>query len=543
MRMVEWVVRLRVTFGIQTHCGKTGAAVHGRKNPEFRLEPVRRWVINSLNRLLMLMKRFLTLFALILITWPAVAAPAPRPNIVLIIADDMAWDDCGVYGNRAVRTPNLDRLTREGMRFDRAFLTCSSCSPSRASILTGRYPHATGAQELHWPLPKEQVTFSEKLKASGYWTAAAGKWHLGEDVKNRFDVVKEAGTAGFTLPTGKDAGKAKMTTKEDPSGCAEWVATLQQRPKDKPFFLWFAALDPHRDYEANSIAQPHRPEDVIVPPYLPDAPDTRKDLALYYDEITRLDDYVGKVLAELDAQGVAENTLVIFMSDNGRPFPRCKTTVLDSGVRTPFFVRWPARIKPGSISPSIISSVDIAPTLLELAGLKAAPTFQGVSFAKLFTQPTAKVRDYAFSEHNWHDFQAHERAARGERFRYVRNTFPELTLNPPADAVRSLTFMEMLRLRDHDRLTPAQMEVFRKPRPTEELFDLETDPFELRNLAGDPKYAGELRKLRRALDRWVKETKDFVPKEPSPDEFDRESGAPLPTRQRPRLPKSPDRTF
>ncbi len=111
------------------------------------------------------------------------ATAVERPNVVLLIADDMAWDDCGAFGNPRVRTPNIDRLARDGMRFDRAFVTASSCSPSRSSLITGRYPHNTDAEELHWPLPPEQVTFVETLKASGYWTAAAGKWHLGNAVK------------------------------------------------------------------------------------------------------------------------------------------------------------------------------------------------------------------------------------------------------------------------------------------------------------------------------------------------------------------------
>src|SRR3954452_24638892 len=134
------------------------------------------------------------------------AADGPgRPNVVLIIADDMAWDDCGAFGNPKVRTPNIDKLAREGLRFDRAFVTASSCSPSRASLITGRYPHNTDAEELHWPLPAGQVTFVEALRASGYWTAAAGKWHLGNPAKARFDLVREANPAGFQLATGKEA--------------------------------------------------------------------------------------------------------------------------------------------------------------------------------------------------------------------------------------------------------------------------------------------------------------------------------------------------
>jgi len=462
------------------------------------------------------------------------AAESTRPNIVFIIADDMAWDDCGAYGNKAVRTPNLDRLAREGMRFDRAFLTASSCSPSRSSMITGRYPHSTDAEQLHWPLPKEQVTFVEKLKAAGYWTAQAGKWHLGEAVKDRFDVVHEAGAGAFQLQSGKNGKAKKMVNEKDESGCAQWIPTLRERPKDKPFFLWLAAFDPHRDYEENIIPNPHKPADVVVPPYLPDVPETRKDLALYYDEITRLDSFVGKVLDELHAQGVADNTLVLFTSDNGRPFPRCKTTLYDSGVKTPMLVRWPGRVKPGSTCASFVSSVDFAPTFLELAGLKPGPTIQGKSFQPLLINPTAKIRDHIFAEHNWHDFDAHGRAIRSTRFKYIRNFDSDLPNTPPADAVRSLTFQAMRRLRDVGRLSPDQMGCFTKPKPVEELYDLESDPHELNNLAANPKQAATLKELREALAKWQKETADPMPGVRAKDEFNRETGEPLPNRQRPR---------
>src|SRR3954465_10589528 len=184
---------------------------------------------------------------------PAGASEARKPpNFILILADDMAWDDCGAFGNQAIRTPNIDALARDGMRFDRAFLTCSSCSPSRSSIITGRYPHNTDAEELHWPLPAAQVTFVERLKAAGYWTAAAGKWHLGNAVKDRFDVVHEGDASSFQLPNGRRARGARLTTQAKgcaESGCDRGVSTLRDRPRDKPFFLWLAAFDPHRDYK------------------------------------------------------------------------------------------------------------------------------------------------------------------------------------------------------------------------------------------------------------------------------------------------------
>ena len=298
------------------------------------------------------------------------------------------------------------------------------------------------------------------------------------------------------------------------------------------------SLDPHRDYQPGAIPEPHRPEDVVVPPYLPDVPEVRKDLALYYDEIGRLDHYVGEVLAELDRQGVAGDTLVLFLSDNGRPFPRCKTTLYDSGIRTPLIARWPGHVEPGSRCGSLVSTIDIAPTILRLAGIEPGPTFQGKDLSPLFKDPTAKVRDLIFAERNWHDYAAHGRAVRSERFKYIRNDDHERPLTPPADAVRSPTFLAMRRLRDEGKLTPAQRACFVSPRPAEELYDVDADPHELVNLAGDPKYAEVLGGMRRALSERARETGDILPEKLSPDEFDRETGDPLPNRVRPR-PKKP----
>lgn len=467
------------------------------------------------------------------------AADAPRPNIVLIIADDLACDDCGAFGNAAIRTPNIDRLARGGMCFDRAFVTASSCSPSRSSLITGRYPHNTGAEELHWPLPQEQIGFVEQLRSAGYWTAAAGKWHLGDAAKARFNVVKEADPSGFQLGTAK--GVQTRMTAQGPgalqSGCDQWLPVLRDRPRDKPFFVWLAALDPHRDYEPGAIAAPHRPADVIVPAYLPDLPEVRRDLALYYDEIGRLDQYVGEVLAELERQRIAEETLVIFLSDNGRPFPRCKTTLYDSGIKTPLIARWPGHIAAGRRCGRLVSTIDVAPTLLELAGLKPGPSFQGRALTPLFKDPSAKVRDFAFAERNWHDYEARGRAVRSERFKYIRNDDHERRLTPPADAVRSPTFVAMRQLRDAGKLSLQQQSCFVSPRPSEELYDLSADPHELRNVAADPRYANVLADLRRASGDWARETCDTAPTALSPDEFDRDTGTPLPNRARPRRPK------
>jgi len=451
------------------------------------------------------------------------APPDGPPNLVLIIADDMAWDDCGAYGHPSIRTPNLDALADAGMRFDRAFLACSSCSPSRSSLITGTYPHETGAEELHWPLPEDRNTFARELREAGYWTAAAGKWHLGEAARDHFDLIR-----GARAPEGPNAEEDAYNGPA--SGCGAWVPTLRDRPRDRPFFLWLAAVDPHRGYQSNTIPEPHEPQDAIVPPYLPDVPETRADLALYYDEIARMDYFIGRVLEELEAQGVADETLVLFISDNGRPFPRCKTTVYDSGIRTPMIARWPGRIPEGTVCDALVSSVDIAPTFLTVAGIEPPETMSGREFSRLFADPSASVRPYVFAEHNWHDYTALKRAVRDERFKYIRNHDATIPLTPPADAVRSPTFTVMKERYRAGLASPAESLCFRKARPYEELYDLETDPHELNNLAADPNHQETLERLRAALDAWQERTRDELPAVLSPDGFDRWTGRPLPDR-------------
>lgn len=450
-----------------------------------------------------------TIFLSMLLVWNfqsgllfAESQAEEQPNFIVFIADDMSWDDCGAYGHPKIQTPNLDQLALDGMKFDSAFLTCSSCSPSRSSIITGRYPHSTGAHQLHLPLPESQVTFVEKLKAAGYYTASAGKWHLGAPTESKFDSVN-----------------TKLN---------EWVSTLRLRPKDKPFFMWFAFSDPHRPYQRNVITRTHKNEDVMVPPYLPDVPEVRNDLALYYDEITRLDGVVGRVREELKNQKATSNTVIIFLSDNGRPFPRCKTTIYDSGVKTPWLVAWPAQIKAGTVCNSLISAVDLAPTILELAGLPLSETFQGKSFKKLLYNPNSSIRSHVFAEHNWHDFEDFGRAVRSPQFKYIRNYYTDIPGTPPADAVRSRSFMKMRQLHSKRELTADQNQCFLKPRPAEELYDVTVDPHELKNLAGQKDYQIIQQELRSVLDEWQKETHDRLPRNRRPDEFDRESGERLP---------------
>lgn len=448
-------------------------------------------------------KLYLMIFAILQFSGCEKNETSTSPNFIVVIADDAAWNDSGAYGNSVIKTPHINKLAEEGLVFDNAFLTASSCSPSRCSILTGRYPHNTEAQELHMPLPANQILFAGELQKAGYYTVVAGKYHIGNP-RVEFDSIYGGG----------------------PSGCENWVRALENRPKGRPFFMWLAAIDPHRDYQPNTIPEPHNPNNVIVPPYLPDADSTRKDLALYYDEISRLDSYLGKVMEVLKAQGVDKNTMVIYMTDNGMPFPRCKTRLYDSGIKTPFIVRWPAQIKAGRTD-ALVSSIDIAPTFCELAGIAIPESFQGVSFAPVLKNNNANTRDYIAAEHNWHDYQAFERAVRNKNYLYIKNEFPELNASPPADAVRSLTYQEMIGLNNAGLLNKNQLDCFISPRPAEELYDVVNDPDQLENLAENPDFKNDLEEMRRLLENWTNETGDKIPFNPTPDQFDRWSGKKL----------------
>jgi N-sulfoglucosamine sulfohydrolase len=420
------------------------------------------------------------------------------PNFILFITDDISWDDLGCYGSKVAKTPHLDQMAKDGMRFNNAYLSISSCSPSRCSIISGRYPHNTGAAELHTTLPADQPVFPEALQAAGYYTVLSGKHHMGKAVDRGFNKVSG----------GKGPGKEE-----------DWVPILKERPKDKPFFFWFASSDAHRGWKINKDAPTYKPEEVEVPPYLYDGPVTRKDLAAYLHEVSRTDYYMGQLRKELKKQGIEKDTYIIYMADNGRPFPRCKTRLYDSGIRTPFLIARPGTIKP-AVTDSLISSIDISATILELAGAKKDERIQGVSFAAILQNPKATVRDYVFAEHNWHVFQAHERMVRWRDWVLIRNGYPErqnlcMEGDPSHPAGAELWKMEAA-----GKLNKDQRDIFLKPRPTLELYDLRTDPHQLRNLIANKKHAPMLSDLIRVLDLWAEDTGDTVPKNPTNDRQD-----------------------
>jgi len=422
-----------------------------------------------------------------------------RPNFIFFITDDVSHDDLGCYGGKVVKTPNIDRMADEGMRFDNAWLTISSCSPSRCSIVTGRYPHNTGAAELHTSLPESQHMFPEALQAAGYYTVLSGKNHMGGVTKRAF--TKISGGSG-------------------PGREGDWVQILKDRPKDKPFFCWFASTDAHRDWGFNDQASRYEPADADVPSFLVDGPVTREDLCGYYHEVERTDYFVGELRKELAAQGIADNTYIIYMADNGRPFPRCKTRLYSSGSQTPLVIAGPT-VKTGTATGSLVSAIDISATVLDLAGVEKDEAVQGVSFAPVLKDPAAKVRDFAFGEHNWHVFQAHERSVRYGKWLYIRNAFPEKQNMCVESGPVFPSGVELWDAHEAGTLTDAQQDIFRIPRPAEELYDTSADPDQLNNLLeADGPTPSIVDKLRGTLDLWTEQTGDTVPENITNDRED-----------------------
>lgn len=451
----------------------------------------------SLRKLMNATLRILLLFTLCPAQFSVIAFaadPPNRPNFIFFITDDISADDLSVYGNKAIATPNLDSLAAMGLVFDRAYLTISSCSPSRCSMITGRYPHNTGAPELHTELPEDQTTFVQVLQQAGYHTVLSGKNHMGKPERLGFDLASNS----------------------NPAGSEKWVEHLQQRPKDKPFFCWFASHDAHRAFTINDKAPVYAPEDVSVPPMLFDGPESRKKLAGYYHEIARTDYYMGELLKELESQQVLDNTYIIYCSDNGRPFPRCKTYLYDSGIKTPLIVAGPT-VENGRTN-SLVSSIDFAATILDLAGATKPISVQGVSIAPVLQSPSAVVRNVAFSERNWHVYQTHERSVRIGDWLYIWNAWPELyNVSGESSFFSFEDVREFWDAAEAGKLTEAQALLTKKPQPQEMLFNVASDPDQFNNLAGGSAHAEQLSLMRELLARWQEETADCVPTDPTLD--------------------------
>ncbi len=435
-------------------------------------------------------KSLLPPFLLFLFCISAIA----KPNFVFFITDDISPDDLGMYGNEVIKTPNLDRLSKRGLVFDNAYNTISSCSPSRCSIITGRYPHNTGAPELHTSLPADQRTFVQEFRKAGYHTMISGKNHMAKPAQLGFAESSDS----------------------KPAGSEKWIDHLKNRPKDQPFFAWFASHDAHFDWQFNDKAPRYNPDNILVPPMLFNGPATRQEVANFYHEVSRTDYYAGELMKELERQGIADNTYFIYCADNGRPLPRCKTYLYESGIQTPLLIIGPGVSK--GRTDSIVSSVDYSATFLELAGIKKPETVQGISFASVLKNPETSTRNVAFAERNWHVYQTHERMVRTGDFLYIWNAYPELhNTSGESSSLRFAAVKELWEAAKAGKLTPAQALLTQKPQPVEMLFNVARDPFQFSNLAENANHQATLKRMRGLLKEWTDQTGDCVPSNPTKD--------------------------
>jgi N-sulfoglucosamine sulfohydrolase len=426
-----------------------------------------------------------------------------RPNVVLFVADDLSAADGGPYGNKQVRTPNLDRLAAQSIRFDRAFAGSPTCVPSRAVLYTGLMPFRNGAHPNHSQSRDGVKSLAHYFQQLGYATAQAGKRHFNPPSVFPFEIIKnsQAPEPGFES---KPALRLDLNT----ATVDRWLAGADRAT---PFFLVVADHSPHVVWPEKAE---YKPEEVVIPPNHIDTPDTRRARARYYTDITKMDRNVGSVLASLDRYGLAENTIFIFTSDQGAQWPFAKWTVYDAGIRVPLLIRWPGVIKPGSATDALVSLADIVPTFIEAVGGRAPEGLDGWSFLKVLREPAQPHREYIFATHTgdrqWNRNPA--RCIRTARYKLILNLAPEITYTTHIDLAKDHDggreyWPSWEAQAKTDRRALAVIDSYRN-HPREEFYDLLTDPYEIHNLIGDQKYADIIADLRARLAEWRKQQGD-----------------------------------
>jgi arylsulfatase A-like enzyme len=422
------------------------------------------------------------------------AAAAKKPNILWLIAEDFG-PHLGCYGAKQVFTPNLDQLARDGARYTRFFTTAPVCSPSRSAFMTGMYQTTIGAHQHRTPdkkpLPEGVRLLTDWLRDAGYFTANLTK------LPDSFGFKGQGKTDWNFLPGAK------------PFDSADW-ADLKSR---QPFYAQINFHETHRVFNGERRANPARVE---LPPYYPDHPVTREDWARYLDAASELDRKIGIILKQLDAEELAENTVVVFFGDNGQAHVRGKQFCYEEGLSVPLIIRWPKgllapmQIKAGVVDDRLLESIDLAPTMLALAGAAIPPKMQGKPF---LGEQAAPPKQFVFGARDRCDETAMRiRTVRDARYRYIRNFTPDVPLLAPnAYKEKQYPVWNLLQeLNAHDKLTPVQAMLCAPRLPDEELYDLEADPWEIQNLAKSekPEHQAALKKLRAALEQWIEETHD-----------------------------------
>jgi len=408
-----------------------------------------------------------------------------RPNILWLISEDTS-PDLACYGNSLVKTPNLDQLAGEGARFTNAYVTAPVCSASRSGFMTGMYQTSIGAHNHRshrndgYTLPEPVSVITEYFRQAGYFASnCAG---LG---------YKKAGKTDWNF-----------TPKVKPFDDTDW----SKRQPGQPFFAQMNFSLTHRAFR-NDKRNPIDPDKVELPPYYPDHPIARRDWADYLESIQVLDTQIGVAMQWLAKEGLADNTIVMYFGDHGRPHVRGKQWLYEGGIHIPMIVRWSGHIEPGTVVDDLVSSVDFAPTFLSLAGIRPPKHLQGHPFLGR----RKKQRKYVFAARDRCDETVDRiRCVRSERHKYIRNFMPERPYTQinryKEDGYPVLRLMR--RLHEAGQLAPEQAGFMAPTRPPEELYDLQEDPHELNNLALDPDYRKVLKEHRNKLEEWMEATGD-----------------------------------
>jgi arylsulfatase A-like enzyme len=419
---------------------------------------------------------------------------ASRPNILWLIAEDFG-PHLGCYGEKHVTTPNLDQMAAEGVRYTRFFVTCPVCSPSRSAFMTGMYQTTIGAHNHRshrddgYKLPDGVRLLTHWLQDAGYFTA---------NVRQFPEPIKFRG-----------AGKTDWNFNFDgkPFDSDQWTDLKTHQP----FYAQVNFQETHRAFRAPAKASPAKVE---IPPYYPDHPVTRDDWAKYLDAASELDRKVGVVLKQLAADGLADNTIVVFFGDNGQAHVRGKQFCYDSGLHVPLIIHWPKGLsepkhfKRGTVDDRLLSAIDLAPTMLAIAGAKKPEKMQGEVF---LGDQAGEPRPYVFGARDRCDETVFRfRTVRDERYRYIRNFTPDRPfLQPNQYKERQYPVWNLIKeLATENKLTSTQAVLAAPIMPAEELYDTKNDPHEIHNLADSPEHKEVLARLRAALTNWIEESND-----------------------------------
>ena len=464
------------------------------------------------------------LFAFLCTSACWVSEPDRTVNFLLITADDLEWSTVGVYGFQVEDiTPHIDKLASEGLLFTDAHVNIAVCQPSRQSLMTGRYPHNNGSPGFQ-PIADDVPILQESLKRAGYLNGSIGKTrHLQPTERFDWDLGPDADNPGegiwmHHLGNGRDIGLYRKYMTE-----FLWLA----KENDRPFWLMLNTHDPHKPFYGDGgdefdypVSRVYSAEEIEVPDYLPDLPEVREELARYYTSVRRADDIVGAILKILEGEGFQENTLVMFMSDNGSSFPFSKANVYLNSTKTPWIVRWPGKITPGAVDTKhFISGIDYMPTVLEAAGLPQVQNVDGVSFLTLLHGGEQTWRKSVFTEVNtpFSGISLHMRAIQNKDFGYIYNPFFGHE-KVDIEGNDGPTWAAMVEAGKSDPAIQQRVDLFSNRAP-EELYRYRVDPDALNNLIADPAYADVLAGLRQELANEMYRTDDFLL-----EEFEREFG-------------------